>query len=256
MGETEAETPLAPETEAQEAPEPTEELAPEAPAPAGWSADDPAFREAVAEEAAHIARAQIEQTLAGLAQQQQEQGYYGQEAEQQGYPDFNLDPLEEGFGQNLAQMIAWNNQQLMAGIQQMVGQALGPVYEQQDRGAIAEGTERMKDILSDLAAREGDFSQDAAQRVAPMFLAAAETRYGEGTRRSAEAALTEAARFVRSLEREAEKRGADRLRNELSGKQGLPVEPGTGGAAVSTKGIEAHDEVAWAQKWLQARGAS
>ena len=245
-----------------ESPEPAESFeAPEVPveaeAPAPTSfLDDPSVRQAIQEEAAAIARAQteaqLEQFYANLQQQAEQQGYYEQ---QQSYAPQQMpeyDPLDPESAQ---QYFEARDERLLGAMaqmfDQMLDQRMAPIYEQQEQTRNAEGMERIKDVLADAAAREGDFDQDAARRLAMSFLPAAQQRYGE-TPRAGEAALMEAARFIRQVEANAEKRGADKLRNQLSGGRELSAEPGTPGAAVQVGGIKATDELDFATKYVNA----
>ena len=189
----------------------------EAPSAApAWSADDPAFREAVAATAGEIADAKLQQFLASLQTDDTAAG--------QTYETPTLDPFSDDFGSQLAQLIAQSNQQVIGQMQQLLQPMLGQHEEKQN----AEGQQRIADIVSDIAAREGDFTgpgKAAVPDIAPLFLEQFERTFGQGPK-AAEAALNQAAKVIRGIETAAATAAVEKYKNELStigGARGIPA---------------------------------
>jgi hypothetical protein len=159
----------------------------------------------------------------------QQQPYDGQQQVDAGNPFATPlpDPLDEGFGPALDSRLMALAQFMQEGLQQVAQQAQAPFQAQQFQQAATEGTERAKDILADLAAREGDFNQEAAQQLWKVFSEPHVERYGM-TSHAAELGLRDSAAFIRGIEKTAYERGREAYKNELDGLTGVRGEPGAG----------------------------
>lgn len=146
------------------------------------------------------------------------------------YSDFQLDPLSDDFGQQMAALIAQSQQQSFAQMRELLNPLLADYGHKQD----AEGNQRIDDIVQDLANRGGDFT-DFGKAVLPdlaenLFLDEAQQTYGAGPR-AAESALTQAAKFVRAIESAAAEKAVEQYKNQLStvgGARGIPQGSATG----------------------------
>lgn len=177
-----------------------------------WTPDSPEFRQAVAEMAGQEAERRFQQLL----HEAQEQQY-----EPQGPPP--VDPFSDDYSEQLAAREQWMIEQITGQMQQ----AIQPLLQSHQQQVSAEGQAGMKDILADLAAREGDFNQDAAFQVRDAFLREAVDQYGPNMR-AAEIGLANAAKFVRGLEQAAEQRGYEKGKNYAATLAGVPGEPAAG----------------------------
>lgn len=188
----------------------------EAGAAPAWTPDHPDFQAAVAEQAAQVAQAQVLQILQGL-----QQG----DGQQDGPPEFDLYDPEQ-----LQAFLAYQQQQTVAQMQQL----LAPILGQQQAQTLQEGTQRVHDIVQDIATREGDFTDPgkaAAADFAPLFLDQYERTYGPGPR-AAEAAIQQSARVVRSIEQAAAAKAVEAYKNQLATVGGARQEPAGGGTAI------------------------
>lgn len=180
-----------------------------------WTPESPEFRQAVAEMAGQEAERRFQQLL---HEAQQEQQYA---AEPQGPPP--VDPFSDDYSEQLAAREQWMIEQITGQMQQ----AIQPLLQSHQQQVSAEGQAGMKDILADLASREGDFNQDAAFQVRDAFLRDAVDQYGPNMR-AAEIGLANAAKFVRGLEQAAEQRGYEKGKNYAATLAGVPGEPAAG----------------------------
>lgn len=188
-----------------------------------WTPDDPAFRDAVAQEAAAVADARLAQFLDSLTQSAGDTD--GLDADP---GELNLDPLDPGFPQQLAQFFQARDKYLLDQISAQVGQMLKPIINRESVERDREGEERMRDVLADIASRKGEFPADKASRISSLFFQEARQRYGD-TPRAAEAALEQAADFVLEIRKEAEQIGYQRAEQELAGLSGARREPAGAG---------------------------
>jgi hypothetical protein len=180
--------------------------------------------------------------LAGQIEQPQQQGQ--QPAQQQG--EVQLDPFDDNFGTNLAQTIQQAVQQAISPVTQQIGQ-------QQHQQQTAEAQERLRDIYSDIATREGEFTVEAAEALFPLYQQEAISRYGM-TPRAAEYAAQQSASYIRSIEKQAADKAVEQYKNQLSTLAGAPADTGGGGANGVNVGPDAKDELDLARR-LAARFA-
>ncbi len=215
------------------------EAAPSAAATAAaptWTPDDPAFRDAVAQEA----EALIQGRFGGLMQLEQQLAQLGGQPEPSqtpGLPEF--DPLDPD------SVTAWQDareQRLLAQIDQRLQMLGQPLMEQQAQQAQQEGEQRLQDIIGDDVARNGEFASDpdADRQARDLVRVLAEQqfptlaeRYGQ-TPRAAEMAISQAAQQVRGLLRTVGQAEVTRHQHHTATLAGAVAEPGAGGAAVST----------------------
>lgn len=198
----------------------------------------PSEPEATAPESFAISREEWEQTQAGLAQVAQylqAQQYAGQEEPEAEF-DFALDPLEDDFGAQLAQLV-----------QNVVQQSLSPIMEYQQQQRLGEGEERARDILADIASADGEFvEQDAAfahaRALANTYLAEEAERWGWGPR-AGEAALRRAAADLRARDKAIEAAAIERYKNQIAGLAGAPSEPGVSGSGTQVYGGQRPDSL-------------
>lgn len=181
-----------------------------------WTPESPEFRQAVAEMAGQEAERRFQQLLYEAQQEQQQT-----DQQTQGPPP--VDPFSDDYSEQLAAREQWMIEQITGQMQQ----AIQPLLQSHQQQVSAEGQAGMKDILADLAAREGDFNQDAAFQVRDAFLRDAVDQYGPNMR-AAEIGLANAAKFVRGLEQAAEQRGYEKGKNYAATLAGVPGEPAAG----------------------------
>lgn len=217
----------------------------------GAAAAPPAFDPADLEAENAYLRTQLGQlgeAVQGLLQQQR--------GPQQPEPQpgaFDPAQLVDEFGQlnpqALIGMFQQFGEQLMGGIDQRFQQIQAPLAARQEAETVAQGEERLQDILVDDIAHNGDFvraagdqpEQVAAAReadqqaralvrtVADQLFPEIAERYG-ATPRAAEMAMTRAADQVRTLLRAAGAGEAAAQANRLATLAGQRGEPGAGAA--------------------------
>lgn len=224
------------------------ETAPAEVAPA-WSSDDPAFQEAVQLQAAEVARQELAQFFEQFEGQQQ-----GQQPLEQGEPidpSEYLNPMSDEFGGNLMQVLS----NMFQTLEQRTQQMYAPVQRRYESETLAEGQQRVQDVIADDFSRNGDISlpddsgvkvNDVIKDIAPLYLGEMEQRFGKGTARAAEQAIAKASGLVRQIVSAAEKSGASKNANELSTLAGARTEPGTQGGGLSVA-PPAGDEMAIAR---------
>lgn len=154
-------------------------------------------------------------------------------------PDFfdeygNFDP---------SKFATWQEQR-DKGLFEQVSQAIQPLHQtfaqQQEAQVIAEGEQRLNDILADDISRNGEFASDpeadakarelVSTLASQMFPDLAE-RYGS-TPRAAEMAMVRAAAEVRGLLKSAGGAAVAQTQNQLATLAGAHGEPGAHGAGV------------------------
>lgn len=183
-----------------------------------WDANDPAFRDAIRQEAEALVQAQ----LAGLQQ----------EATSSDEPEpISLDPFDENFGTNLQKMLRAE-----------LAQISQPLQAQQEAARNAEGEQRIQDMIADDLTRNGDLSDAGKAQVRPLvnvFFGEFAEVYGPSSK-AVELATQKAAAAVRQIEKNAETRAVERYKNELGTLSGAPTELGAGptGGAVGASGLD------------------
>lgn len=182
--------------------------------------DMPEFHDLLNEEAGRIADSRLEARIQQMQQQPTGEGDFD--------PNEFLNPMSEDFGQNLYTLLNAFAQQAQA-----------PFQKQQEQAMLAEGQQRMVDIIDDDFSRNGPIElgegapdpKQVIQQISPLFLEESVARYGD-TPRAGEAALAKATSLIRSIVSAAEKRGASQNANRLATLSNANGEPGTGGAAI------------------------
>lgn len=206
------------------------------PAPA-WSPDDPAFLEAVDGRALEL----IDSRFGPLAELLQQTLVGGEGGGQPGGPQQLLppDPFSDNYAQEFAAYQASRDEQMFGRFEQMLGQISQPLQAQMEQATVAEGNQRLQDMIADDIARHGDFprapgeteskAQQLVQPIAEALFPQVSSRYGN-TPRAAEAAISQAAGIVRGLVAEAKTAGVEEYKNQLGTLAGVNGEPGTGAA--------------------------
>lgn len=186
--------------------------------------------------------------LVSYLEQAQGQQQAPQAAAAASSPDFfdeygNFDP---------AKFAIWQEQR-DSGLLSKVGEMFTPLQQtfaqQQESAVIAEGEQRLADILADDISRNGEFASDeqadakarelVATLASQMFPDLAE-RYGP-TPKTAEIAMTRAATEVRSLLRSVGGAAVSQNQNQLATLAGAHGEPGVHGAGVEAPVIRIGD---------------
>lgn len=210
-----------------------------APAPAAapvatpvW--DDPAVLDLVDTRAAELFRAQMAPIIPLLEQVLGGQGGPGATVDAGA-----LNPWDDNFAGSLEGRFKALEETITGRLDQIT--AAGDQRIQAE--TVAEGEQRLKDILADDIARNGDFPTDpttgtstAQQLVRPladMFFPEFADRFGAGPR-AAEFAMQKAAGVVRQLVAEARTEAVTTETNRLTTLAGTHGEPGVNGAGVTT----------------------
>jgi hypothetical protein len=201
-------------------------------------ANSPQFKEAIASEADAIFNARWEQFMGEI----QQGGGEPAQAEQ-GDGQINLDPFDDNFGQNLAQFLTTQQQQMLGQFQQTLSPVL-QTYQQQNE---EQGREVLKDAIGSVDVG-GDFDRDAATQAFALFRDSAVEKYGVSNR-ALEHAAEQAARFVHQIESKAGQAAVERYKNELSAVGGAPRDAAAGTAGVSQQSFEGGDEMSIAARW-------
>lgn len=120
-------------------------------------------------------------------------------------------------------------------LEHRLAERLAPLQEFQEEIKIQEGSERAKDMLSDLASRGGDFDHDLAMLRAEQILPQMKRQYGD-TWQAAEKALEAAAEQQRKWEQARDQAAVQQHTNHITTLAGAPGEPGStyGGAQQRT----------------------
>jgi hypothetical protein len=209
-----------------------------------WSPEDPAFAQAIDDRALAL----IDQRFGPIAQLLEQTLGGGDDpgGQQQfgGVPQLQLDPFDEGFGANLAQLLQAQNQQMLGQVQQLIGQVAQPLNAQLEQQTIEEGNQRLKDMIADDVARNGDFpraegaaeskAQQLIQPLAEAMFPGIAARYGAGPR-AAEVAIQQASSTIRAIIAEAGAAAVAAHQNQLGTLAGARGEPGS--AAAGTQGV-------------------
>lgn len=116
-------------------------------------------------------------------------------------------------------------------LRQIIREELAPYEQLRQDVILGEAEERASDILADLQARNGEFTQsqsaDLARALANQFLAEEQTKHGFGPK-AAEAALERGYNTVREYENTLAQTAIERHNNQLKTLNDAPREPGTG----------------------------
>lgn len=202
--------------------------------------EDPAVLDLVDTRAQALLQAQMEPILPLLQQLiASGQGANGGAAQQAG--QF---ALVDEFGQvdpnALASLLTQSQQQLLAQIDERFQQIQAPMEQRAQAETLAEGEQRLKDVLADDISRNGDFATDPETGASPgqtlvrpladLFFPEFAARFGASPR-AAEFAMQKAAGVVRQLEQVAGKVAIAKHTNQLETLAGAPGEPGAGGGA-------------------------
>lgn len=224
---------------------------PEAAAPA-W-ANDPGFRDAVAEEASAIAEAAIQRYL--MAQQQTQAPQQQGPEPPAGYDPASFDPFSDEFGNALAGTLSQMEQRIAMAVQN----AVAPLAQQHQQAAEHELNQRVQDVLSDVIATNGEYpipaDDPAAQQQARELTLAIATqlapgevqRYGPGPR-AVESAMAKAHRQVHGMLAAAGQHAQSTYRNQLTNLGGAPPEPQAGGTGFQQP-VSDGDELAVARRY-------
>lgn len=208
---------------------PVVETAP-TPAPPAW--EDPAFLDLVDTRAAALMQQQFAPLIPLL-----EQVLAGDNGATTTTPG-PLDPFSDSFAGDLDARFTAIQQMLEQGLERLAA----PLQAREQQETIVQGEERLKDILADDIARNGEFSSkpevDAQARalvrtIADQVFPAIAERFG-ATPRAAEMAMTHAASSVRDLLAAERSAGAEAETNRLSTLAGLNGEPGVGPTGLTT----------------------
>lgn len=199
---------------------------------------DPAFAQAVAEIVASATPAQLEQILSQYADDTD-----GQPAQD----EFEFDLFGDNPGAQLRSMFRSEREQTVAEIKQLI-EPLRQSYEQQQQ---AENDARLKDVIADVASREGELRGenanarvlDAARQIARQLV----PQLGESDR-VAEMAITKAYRNEAAYEKAIADKAVEQYKNELAGLGRAPAEPGAGAAGLTRAPVEG-DELALARHY-------
>lgn len=225
-----------PEPAAVEPPEPVE---PAAVAPAAPNWEDPALLDLVDARAQALVQQQFGQ-IAPLLEQ-----FLGGEGQPQGQPQ--IGQLVDEFGQldpnALVQLLSAQQAQTFQAIDARIAQMQAPLAARFEQETVAEGNQRLNDILADDVARNGEFSADAeadkaarglVRTLAEQAFPQVAQRYGP-TPRAAEMAMAQATAQVRQLLTADRAAALTTEANRVAALAGVRVEPGT--AAVGVEGL-------------------
>jgi hypothetical protein len=207
-----------------------------------WSPDDPRFLEAVDGRALDL----IEQRFGPIAQlleQTLSAGTAGppqpgvQQGQQQLVPP---DPFSDNYAAEFAAYQQARDEQMFGRFEQMIGQIAQPLNERIESETTAEGEQRLKDMLADDIARNGEFprlpgqttskSEQLVRPLAQALFPQIAARYGAGPR-AAEVAMSQAAQTVRELVNEAGQAALEAERNRTATLAGARTDIGSNGAA-------------------------
>lgn len=215
--------------------------------PAYDPTDDPRMLEFVQNQAAQIADQQLRQIIADAQAQTQPVP---------GLPDF-FDENGNFLPESFATFQAQRDEQIAARFEKAIQQVTQPIQAQQHAAAVAEGEQQMRDVIADLASREGDLVggdlavariiEDVRNRWFPQV---AQT-YGN-TNRAAEIALEKAYRAERDYQKQITD-AADTARvNRNAQLATAHGEPGPGSPGVPASPTEPYAKGALALKYSNA----
>lgn len=198
---------------------------------------DPQFLEAVDSRAYELANGLVDQRLAPLEQLLRD----AFQADQGGgsVDPAQLNPWGEGFGESLDARF----QALEQRFAQMLNGVAAPLAARQEAETVAEGNQRIQDMIADDIGRNGDFptnpetgrsaAKDAIRPLADILFPQIAQRYGN-TPHAAEAAVFKATAMVRAIVDEARQHGATTETNRLATLAGANGDLGVNGAGVQT----------------------
>lgn len=196
-----------------------------------------------------------QQTQASMAQlaaylQQQGQSQYDEEPGL----EFELDPLDDDYGAQLAAFMQQRDATLMQQFQSM----LQPLYEAQQTARINDGMEQLRDIFHDDVQQHGEFAEtetafELALALGRTFYAEAAQRYGAGDR-AAEAAFGHAISTLRERDRAISQAAVERYKNEIATLAGAPREPGAAGVGSQVVGGQRPDSLVDVARRYSAQG--
>lgn len=183
--------------------------------------------------------------LYGILQQFSEQAPQGQFAQQvQQQTGMDVSSLTDEYGNFNPQAFAQYQQQRDQQLVQQIGQMFQPLQEtfsqQQEQAVIAEGEQRLQDMLQADISVNGEFASDpdADSRARNLVTTLASQlfpdnaqRYGNGPR-AAEISMNQAAAEVRYLLKSAGGAAVSQNQNQLATLAGAHGEPGAHGAGV------------------------
>lgn len=205
--------------------------------PAAPAADDLGFDPVELQAELDYTRSQ-NQELQQLLSQFVDQ-YEGNQQESQSAPD--LSGLTDEYGnlrpEGLLQILNSNNEQLLGQVGQMFQSVQAPLAAQQEAQVVAEGNQRLQDIIADDVSRNGEFASDpeADANARELVTTLASTifpdvaqRYGSNPR-AAEIAMSRAAQQVRGLLQSAGVAAVTQNQNQLANLASKNGEPGVGG---------------------------
>lgn len=221
---------------------PVEVAAPEAAAAPAFDWDDPRLTDLVDARAAAVSQQQLD-ALIREAQQQAQQQQGGQQAPAGFVDEFgNFDPSA------FAQWQAQRDEQQQAWLDQRLQALAAPLAARQEAETVAEGEQRLTDILADDIARNGEFvsgtdeaalaadkqARQLVRTIADQMFPEVAQRYGQ-TARAAELAMSKAADQVRSLLKAAGATSVQQHVNHNATLAGASTSVGNGaGTAVVT----------------------
>lgn len=214
-----------------------------------WSPEDPRFIDAVDGRALEL----IEQRFGPIAELLQQtlgaDGGQGPGYAQPGQPGAAQqqlvppDPFSDNYAQEMAAYQQARDEQMFGRIEQMIGQIAQPLNDRTEKETVAEGEQRLKDMLTDDISRNGEFprlpgqtdskSEQLVRPLAQALFPQIAQRFGNGPR-AAEVAMSQAAQTVREIVAEAGAAALEAERNRtatLAGARG-DVAAGASGAQV------------------------
>lgn len=197
-------------------------------------------------------RAQYNEVL-GVLEQLAQPGQSNQQAAQTA--GYDISNLTDEYGnldpQKFAVFQAQRDQAIVAQMQQMFQPLQQNFESQREAQVIAEGEQRLNDIMADDIARNGAFAadeganaqaQEIVNTLASQMFPDISAQYGPNPR-SAEIAMTRAAEQVRGLLRSVGGSAVAQTQDHLSTLAGAHGEPGAGGTGIEAPVIRANDQV-------------
>lgn len=198
-------------------------------------------------------RGQYNQVLGILEQISQQQNQPVQQTAQQA--GYDISSLTDEYGnldpQKFAAFQAQRDSAIVSQMQQMFQPLQQSFSQQQEAAQVAEGQERLKDIVADDIARNGEFATDAkaneqAQELVMTLASNAypdfEARYG-ATPHAAELAMRQAMQTVRGFIGSVGGSAVAQTQDNLATLAGAHGEPGAGGAGVEAPVIRNSEQV-------------
>lgn len=201
-----------------------------------WSPDDPFFLETV-----DSLLAQRVAPLVDLIRQGAATPAPGVQTQ----PPMPPDPFSDNYASEMVAYQAARDEQMFARFEQMLGTVAAPLNAQMEAQTVAEGEQRLQDMLADDIARNGDFphapgeqtskAQQLVRPLADMIFPEIASRFGAGPR-AAEIAMGRATSLVREIVAEARASALEENTNRMSTLAGARTEPGAGAAGTQVVG--------------------